>query len=814
MGERELNTIIKPEIIENDSLMCNSNVNVEVAELLHSFGLLSAQVENNPSSTQIHYFKNNDGSIRWIWPANARKPYFLDLYNLGNFKSKLFAFAAKFAFSIGLSSFFKHGKINLNAVQITNRDWAIFTGTIGPNRKAILRIGVAESTEFRKLPFSDEAINNLQNEREALNFLSNNHAHKYFEFPRLIQSNNPHIFIQSTLKGKNARSESSVLAIDLKNFLDWSSSLAENKICSYLVPTFKEELFNPSFIADLKSLNTWCVENPISLTVPRHGDFTPWNCKMLDKRLQILDWEMFSENGIPLEDVFHYVYQQAILVDRLDLKGIRARISEVLLNENVQQFIQKHKLNPEQLELHYLNKNIHYYLNVYSNQQILHIQVNWLLETWGVSINYLLKKQNIAVRKSVLYDLQMHSIKLNYALLKFNLSELSQTPETSDIDICTTKEDAKSFVSFFENHPFVATIKVKNLVKMLQIEVILLDGSKIDLDLIFKFLRKNIQYLDASEVLKSRGSTENGMWLASIEMNRKYILLFYSLNNSNIPKKHLIYFENNASTKDFKVIKKEVVKSKSNHGFSYLLNTLSYAIEILKSMGSCRKGFLVTFSGVDGAGKSTVIENIKLELEKKHRRRVIVLRHRPSILPIISAFKYGKKNAEQKSASTLPRQGTNSGKLSSIIRFTYYLFDYVFGQWWIYFRHVRKDTIVLYDRYYFDFINDSKRSNISLKPSFAERFYKLLRKPEFNFFLWAAPDVILKRKQELDYNTIHTLTNQYTSLFNRLQSADKYHVYRCIENIEIRETVNLMMRIIEKKMHEADFYPINTTSQS
>ncbi|MBK6497177.1 MAG: hypothetical protein IPG00_03010 [Saprospiraceae bacterium] len=38
---------------------------------------------------------------------------------------------------------------------------------------------------------------------------------------------------------------------------------------------------------------------------------------------------------------------------------------------------------------------------------------------------------------------------------------------------------------------------------------------------------------------------------------------------------------------------------------------------------------------------------------------MIVLRHRPSILPIISAWKHGKEKAEAISASKMPRTGNN-----------------------------------------------------------------------------------------------------------------------------------------------------------
>jgi thymidylate kinase len=197
---------------------------------------------------------------------------------------------------------------------------------------------------------------------------------------------------------------------------------------------------------------------------------------------------------------------------------------------------------------------------------------------------------------------------------------------------------------------------------------------------------------------------------------------------------------------------------------------------------------IITFSGVDGAGKTTILTKVKELIENKYNKEVVILRHRPSILPILSAIKYGKKEAEKKTQEVLPRTGKNKSKVSSFVRFFYYLLDYVYGQWVVYFKHTSKGKIIIYDRYYFDFINDSRRTNIDLDSGFIKFFYKFVFKPKLNIFLYADPDVILSRKQEMDKKSIVDLTNKYKSLFNELSNKhDQY--YLPIENIEIDETM-------------------------
>ena len=96
---------------------------------------------------------------------------------------------------------------------------------------------------------------------------------------------------------------------------------------------------------------------------------------------------------------------------------------------------------------------------------------------------------------------------------------------------------------------------------------------------------------------------------------------------------------------------------------------------------------IVTFSGIDGAGKSSIISAVQPLIEKTFRRPVVVLRHRPSVLPILSAWKLGKEQAEKASVAKLPRTGTNQSKMGSLIRFFYYYSDYLFGQYYVFWKY-------------------------------------------------------------------------------------------------------------------------------
>ncbi len=205
---------------------------------------------------------------------------------------------------------------------------------------------------------------------------------------------------------------------------------------------------------------------------------------------------------------------------------------------------------------------------------------------------------------------------------------------------------------------------------------------------------------------------------------------------------------------------------------------------------------IITFSGVDGAGKSTLIEYVDKELKSKGFH-VIKKRSRPEILPILSTFKYGKKSAESRATIALPRLGGNTSRFTSFLRFAYYFLDYFLGQIFIRIIYRSHKDIVIYDRYYFDYIIDPIRANILLSKNFIKFFYRFIDKPDLNIFLFAPTDEIFKRKNELDKNTINTLTKNYKKLFTNLDKSRK-EKYLIIENISLEKSSSAIIEHINE----------------
>ncbi|MEY4875683.1 MAG: hypothetical protein RL708_832, partial [Bacteroidota bacterium] len=302
------------------------------------------------------------------------------------------------------------------------------------------------------------------------------------------------------------------------------------------------------------------------------------------------------------------------------------------------------------------------------------------------------------IRVRFLADLQNTLANYSYAVIKASSPKLDEWSVYGDIDMAIKKSDADKLYQQLQKHTSVSAIKILRKSFMWQLYIQLVDGSMVALDFIFTFKHKSTFLINNTDLLKDRKQNESGLFVAATKVEMAFITLFYAMNNKSIPEKYVTRFhqlsaiekveihnyfnqqfgfnfqqfefiyeaKNNAS----KIINTILTKPE-NKGINGIVNKINYMADTIKDWFQW-DGIVITFSGVDGAGKSTIIENIKAKVEKQMRCRTVVIRHRPSLLPIISALQHGKAKAEQMSMQTLPRQGKNKSSISSLIRFAYY----------------------------------------------------------------------------------------------------------------------------------------------
>lgn len=790
---------------------------MELRHILQQAGFAIATKASD--GDELLLINNPDGSVRWCWPARVRHPLVLKFYNMEGRRARILATIIQLVFLLGIQRWiFRKAPFRVVArnPSLSQHPWALFTGTPGPYRKAVVYVDGTPGV-FMKVALGTSAEARLENEAYTLLWLQHK-ALTAFRHPHLLHHEGPVLeqsedlpggqrdgsFSEAHLRALVALQEQTIHMMPLRETLFWQNIQRQwHTLKQSTDLRFPAGLLRKLDVL-LKNLNP----DALVQTSTAHGDFTPWNMFRHGDLIYLYDWEL-SETEMPAGfDAFHFFVQKGILSENKNWSAIR---------RDLQAHPELATLWPEEATLdeylqYYLLTNTIHYLQVYAQQAEWHKQVYWLLQVWNEALSDLLSTHYPAralVAMDALDALHPH----RYAALKYADVFPEELSEHTDIDICLPQSQVPWLTQYIQQHVLVRHHHITRRSHMYAISVLLQDGTSLSIDLIWRVKRKHLEFLPLQDLLPGTILNQRGVRIPSPDIEARYIALFYLLNNSPVPDKYISrlqdldtasepidqalseYYHTPSPEKNQHILHL-LAAQPENRGRRRLKNVWHYMMDTLRSLMG-RRGMVITFSGVDGAGKSTVIEKVRVWVEKLHRKRVVVLRHRPSLLPILSAWQKGKSRAEQDAASTLPRQGKNRSILSSMLRFLYYYSDYLFGQLYIYVRYILRGDIVLYDRYYFDFINDSRRSNIDLPASITQWGYRLLLKPDLNFFLYADADLILKRKQELSSETIEKLTTQYLSLFDRLNRAHRRARYIPIENVDLDQTLHRITHTIQ-----------------
>jgi thymidylate kinase len=161
---------------------------------------------------------------------------------------------------------------------------------------------------------------------------------------------------------------------------------------------------------------------------------------------------------------------------------------------------------------------------------------------------------------------------------------------------------------------------------------------------------------------------------------------------------------------------------------------------------------------------------LKQELARilvKDSESIQVAHFRPNILPNIKQLLYGRKYDASTEEFTRPHRATPASPPSSLVRLTYYWLDYLLGYWLVYRRKCALGTVMIFDRYFYDFIVDPRRSRINL-PAWVRKFFlRLTPQPDLVFFLDCDPDIVYARKQELERDEIERQLTEYRKLASK-----------------------------------------------
>lgn len=369
------------------------------------------------------FISNPDGTIRWIYPNNLEVPTFLNFYSTSTWRAKILYYIIKVAFLLRLPKLVRSGNLKLEIqedsvlgnilIKYKNDGFSIFTGTVGENRKAIVEINKNNQTiAFVKIPLTESSKILILNEIKQLNLIRR-YDFKKIIVPELLGNVESNVIELSNIKPLKCNQNYKLTDLHVEVLqelyshtnvaINWNElsqlEQANDTLCS--LSSSKE--FNleiggvvvKRLLHNIRVLsNNLLHEGGSVVTGISHGDFTPWNMYIAKDQIHLLDWEL-SENETPLLfDLIHFTFQSTILIEKKGYKDVVNILKALLRKDSVQSLILQYNIDFNKTYTFYLIKIITYYIQKYSEQNNLHIQVTWLLKVWDEAVSDLPKNNN------------------------------------------------------------------------------------------------------------------------------------------------------------------------------------------------------------------------------------------------------------------------------------------------------------------------------------------------------------------------------------------------------------------------------------
>ncbi len=190
---------------------------------------------------------------------------------------------------------------------------------------------------------------------------------------------------------------------------------------------------------------------------------------------------------------------------------------------------------------------------------------------------------------------------------------------------------------------------------------------------------------------------------------------------------------------------------------------------IAKTSRRKRRPTFVSFSGIDGAGKSTQIENLRTRLNEAGVRVLLITfwdevarlkRIRETTGHIL--FK-GEKGVGTPEKPVRRRDKNVQSWFMTPVRFCLYFFDAVWLSVVVAKAKQSNSEIVIFDRYLYD-----ELANLSLRNRVARAYVQVLLKfipqPDISYLLDADPDQARVRKPEYPLEFLHSSRASYLAL--------------------------------------------------
>ncbi len=807
------------------------------------YAILFARPKHREGFRYITYYfqLRNNGSLLLFFPSWLRYPNYLNFDKSSGLQWKIRFFFHRAILALKLPQLISDGRFTIYyrdtllfdrlMESFSCNGYSVYFGSPETGHKTVVELSRDKTTlYFAKKVWNDRAIHGLKNEVDNLALLKKFNL-MYFTIPR-CESADPTLAIVENIRPTGSFLHTRLTYTHLR-------ALKELYACTSHVKSIADSLFWNEINEKLSAIDPYHITKQwidiynaltelkssvnVKTTIPvslAHCDFTPLNMYLSTGRVHLFDWES-ARNEIPLfYDAFHFIFIAESKIRKSPHNLIKEEITHLKNQKVIKELIQLLGID---FQLHYklyLLHSISQTLFAWQHKIMQSADFSELLmQNWLKALNDSREvKDTISHRQMFIMHMVSEPFLREYAILNLNADSIYRINESFEPEILIRKKNFGRVIEFIKKYAGYRKLIIEKKYNKNITELFFTDGSYLRITFIFNFFTKGFNFMDSEWVLKNAERTAENVMVASPADMFEYIFIPRMIRKKNIHPVWAAYFENQSldvkADVAYQMIKKYDLNINSLNPL-YTFNGDIYIQAVKQLIASGKKkfdlqfkifhffykihkkypcnGFLITFSGIDRSGKSTVLKMLATLISNKYHRKVMVLKY-SSFFNAATLSKTTEGNREKLPVSDKRKKS----QFRSYMRFSKYFLHFIFVQWKVWFKYRLKGYIVLYDRYYFDLIADPGLFDFEINNRLARFSYHFVFKPRLNIFLYSPPSEIIKRNTLLDEETIEMVTDNYISYFHDLSLRKTNSRYLSVENIYLDKVIDQVERELGK----------------